>query len=352
MYKIYLTALLLLVIFFQSCKKDDSFQEFIASDPQEEAILNENTVSDNLVIIESSRISEPLPEPRGTIDFPEIATSQYAYLKHGFTILLPTGDYSGAYIQVKSLTGNLAPNYHDVPITNRSNVNSSSIKSSLFTTTNIDGPNIPVHFKRTMTPGKFCFLISVYDNEGNVSQPQEVCINIEAWGGNPNLVSHWKFDHVLDNGLTVLAGEDHSCSKDNSYTCNNQETLEILQASCEATSTLNFTIREDGTYSLTEIYKKTKKLNIEDSTLNCEARFDEDSDDIAFRSHGKWAFDEENGTLTLVQFAKNDPFELDYGKIISTNAIDVTATSLSINENQQEEAGVITIPAITYNLIR
>ncbi|WP_378172221.1 hypothetical protein [Aquimarina sp. SS2-1] len=289
-----------------SCSDDDSDGGIVAvnPDPAEEIALNANDVSGGIIINNATLVAGDAPTPVGTLPFSMSQTTQSGFQKNGFDISFEAPiNYAGAYIQVQSTDGTQADEYWNVTGSGRSNVINSEKRKGLFTSqiskSNDQEIQIDVDFEDTVTAGTFCYVICIYDTDGNISQPVEVCVEVEAWGGNPNLIGTWNYSKRTRNGVTEDTIGTEECD-DTTVFCTNETELLVENAYCDTLLSLPITFNADGTYSYVETSNYTT-LDYEATRETCTATFEAEEEEL-YSSRGNWAYDEEEGKLTLVEF--------------------------------------------------
>ncbi|MFD2561344.1 hypothetical protein [Aquimarina rubra] len=301
MKKTYLCAVAALFLAVLSCSDDDTnIMPTETNNPEEETILDPSTVSQNIIIEGATRVNGDAPQSTGNISFSMSYSSQSAFLKNGFNITFDApAAYAGAYIQIKSTDEGIADEYFNVPSGfGRSNSKRAKI--------NEGNTEIDVDFEDTVEPGQFCYLICIYDNAGNISDPVEVCVEIEAWGGNTNLIGTWNYTKQVANGVTTPVGEINFCEGPGTVTCNNLETLTVEENEgwCYATSEMKLELNNDGTYTLTDLSFQKQEFIYEQTLSTCTVVNETVNDEFGSRetSTGYWAYNEENRELSLIEF--------------------------------------------------
>ncbi len=303
MKKFKLLVLSSLLIGAISCSSDDSSPSDegneVAINQEEETVLDPANVSQGITIEGATRNTGNPPTPNGQVNFTLDNTAQSAFLNSGFDITFNApANFAGTYIQIVN-NGDVAGDYLDVPSTA---IRSTKKHTSVFSKSSKMDDNeveIDVDFGDAIPPGKFCYIICIYDQEGNISDPVEVCVEVEAWAGNPALVGTWNYTKQIENGVTILPGEESDCASA-TVTCTNNDEIVVENAYCYLLDAFKLTINSDGTYEYrsddTERY-----LDFQASGENCEAVFSEGGSGY-YVSKGKWAYDEEEGRMTLVEF--------------------------------------------------
>ncbi|MGY3793544.1 hypothetical protein [Aquimarina sp. 433] len=344
MKKTYLFAMASLFLAAVSCSDDDSNNGpgivTVTPDPTEEISLNPDDVSDGIIITNGTRVPGDAPTPTGTLPFSLSTTSQSGFQKNGFDISFtaPT-NYAGAYIQVQSADGTMADEYWNVTGPNRSNSKAKTLFGKSKNQSKNQDVEIDVDFEDTVSPGTFCYLICIYDTDGNISAPVEVCVEVEAWGGNPNLVGTWNLtkEEVTYGGETDtdIVGEE-TCDS-STVTCNNDTSLTIDDAYCYTINLAKITFNADGTLSET-FNESYRDYNYSATIENCQASYF-DSQEYDYAATGYWAYDEEESSLTLVIFnetTNGDPATYENGDAYSVTLEEVTSSTFTVNDPGEE----------------
>lgn len=313
----WIIAILSFNLFFTACTKevlpeDKSLDEEItiignvdvanAQNASEEYTLTLTEMNANFLIDGAHKRLGNMPEAVGSLSFQTDTKPQTAFLKTGFDIELESNsDISGAYIQLKDVEGNLVECYYEVSASAFSNgreVQLLANQNELFfikgqsieRKTDQDGEyKINVDFAEDMPVGKFCYAISVFDQNGNVSPSFDVCVEIEAWAGNAELVGEWifkRFNPELDKGIL------------NERICSNGVTLNNIPSFTKHDQYETITLNEDGTY-VRYIDLKTNLINIQDY-FNCAVKYDDVF--YHYQDTGYWAYNEDKNIFYLVSF--------------------------------------------------
>ncbi len=303
-------------LLFFNCSSDDSNSTSsdgsmlldVAQNPIEETPINLQTLEKGITI-PNAIVKTGTITPTGDISFAVDAKKQAALLGAGFSVELEVpNNYAGAFIQLKGDNGELSDNYFDVS-NNRSfgfkNLNN-QLATNIFTskktaTKSLEDDTgaieIKVEFDNTIPPGRFCYLVCIYDDQGNISEPTEVCVEVEAWGGNSNLVGKWIFEReeiILTDGIrTIRIGEEHDCFL-NSATCNG---VFIEERQCDITNSLIITFSENGTQ---KIDNNTTEGGFEfDDNFECIKATEINKISV---QKGNWAYNEEENKLLIAIF--------------------------------------------------
>lgn len=337
-----------------SCGDDDSDGEGLQSvdnNPIEDTVLDPASVSNNISIVGAEKITGDAPQPTGNLAFSLSNTTQSAFLNNGFDISFDAPEsYAGAYIQIKSNDGTAVTDYFDVDgfankatKKNRKKTSKFSAKSNKMVDNEV---TIDVNFNENISPGQFCYIICIYDDAGNISEPVEVCVEIEAWGGNPNLVGTWNYTKVVSNGVTEQEIGTEECDDSNLF-CENGTEINIENAYCYTLNSFPIIFNENGTYEYTFSSTYTE-YDYSASMESCTVIFEEEKEDM-YISKGNWAFDEEEGRLTLVEFEYS---EIDDGEVFDGLEEDgylafdgdatISNSELIIEESYEDEDGSFT----------
>ncbi|KAA1244153.1 hypothetical protein [Aquimarina sp. RZ0] len=350
MKKHYLCLIVSAFLFIISCSDDDSSPEGLVNitpDPTEEIALDPTDISKNILIPGGNRVSGNAPSPNGTLTFSMDQTNQSAFQKNGFNINFEApANYAGAYIQVKSKdNGETADEYWDVSPSNKSSHSNDHKRRRLLThqTSKLNDQEIEidVNFEDTVSAGTFCYLICIYDTDGNISEPIEVCVEVEAWGGNPNIIGTWNYTKRTRDGITEDTLGQEECDNTTVF-CENEMELTVENAYCDTLLSLPIIFNADGTYSYAETSNYTN-LDYQQTRENCIASFEEEGEEM-YTSKGNWAYDEEEGRLTLVEFeyseidngVSENGFEED-GYLLFDGKATITESSLIIEGEYNDD---------------
>ncbi|WP_299438808.1 hypothetical protein [uncultured Aquimarina sp.] len=339
MKKAYLCAFASLFLVTISCSDDDSVSGIVAvnPDPAEEVALNPDEVSENIIINNGIQVSGDAPSPTGTLAFSMSQTTQSGFQKNGFDITFDApSNYAGAYIQLTSEDGTMAGEYWNVAVPTRANGNKrKGVFNQKISKINEQEIEIDVDFEDAVSPGTFCYFICIYDTDGNISEPTEVCVEVEAWGGNPNLVGTWNLtkEEITYEGETDTDTVGQETCDSSTIDCNNENNLTVEDAFCYTINFANITFNADGT--LSEAYNETSRdYNYSATVESCEAVYD-DAEEDNYTATGYWAYDEEETLLTLVIFSESDDGvtrTYENGDAYSVNLTEVTGSTLTLND--------------------
>lgn len=312
------------IIFFASCSDDDpevdpNVELANSQNLTEERAITTAELSQGVTISGASKEAGSAPTPSGNLTFQVQAGSQGAFQSSGFDVEFTTStEIAGAYIQLKDLDGNNVDGYFDVPATSinangrKRSDNSGPAKPSPFGRRKAEGSlAIDVDFAATVLPGQFCYEICVYDQAGNISEPQEVCVEVEAWGGNAEIVGEWLFvrsEPIDENEIDLVP-----------INCDNGQTLEGVAETRELQNDWIFVLNADGSY-YEQYFVEEELLDEEQTMASCspvykEAEVTEDDKYLGF-----WAYNEEAETLTVIDFegvdnVGEDNFEYEGGAV-------------------------------------
>jgi len=204
--------------------------------------------------------------------------------------------------------GNKSESYFDIPASafnnesdlgrKKLNTSKSKLKSAkiisqnfveedLMNTINIDFGTVPA--------GKFCYDICLYDSDNNIYVLQEVCVTVEAWGGNDAIVGSWIFDRE-EGGREDEGKVNAMCQNGSSIT---------VDAEMNIKDDWEFNLNANGIYF--EVYdEEYKNLDFMKTEEQCEAVYLEESEFFKGQYSGNWAYNEDNNTLTVIDFSFED----------------------------------------------
>ena len=348
-------AVLALVI-AASCSEDDAKDTQAVN--KETIPLAANTVSDNVIIKGGTKEEGMPPTPNKAITLDIADSGKAAFLNEGFEINLTSNvNIVGAYLQFKDQEGAVSDSYYDIDLTENSlsnkAVNVPKVDEAFFSKTNTTTAKddneftLDVDFNSDIEPGTFCYLVCVYDAEGNISEPIQVCTTVESWGGNSDLIGTWNYTkkEVTEDGETkiVLVGEN-GCNE-YSITCEDEE---LFYENCTLIEYQNFTLNEDGTFTY-EYKNVINNLDFGATFAECEPIFKEEYVFIE-KFEGFWAYREAESSLSLVFYeqvritdgeVENRSFANGEGIVLSDSPIELNGKTLvRINTRDNDGDGI------------
>jgi len=138
--------------------------------------------------------------------------------------------------------------------------------------------------------------------------PQEVCVTVESWGGNADIVATWTLTKEVEtwqgNTVSVIPGEK-DCAEDTVYECDQggQFTASYI---CYITDFATLVINADGTYEFDS--KDTEQyLKGDESKASCEAMYLNEED--IYNSKGNWAYNQDKKQLVLVEYEYTEEYQ-------------------------------------------
>ncbi|WP_289038153.1 hypothetical protein [uncultured Zobellia sp.] len=312
-------AVLVIMLILASCGKDDGpemkdkdiaeqIQETEKSkeepDPEPEVTAEgSNSLLENLVVKGGEKIEGDLPEPNASIEFNVSTVGGSAFVERGLSIdISSNSDFSGAYVKLKVEDALVSESYYNIGLEeNRSTAKMAKLlnskvkdKSAKYTYYNLN-----IGFTEEIKVGvEFCYLISVYDINGNISEPQEICTLLKGWGGYSEFEGEWhyaKTETYFPNGEnSTLAQEEAKCYN-YVYTCAGGTSFNYGNCTIKDES---FDFRPDGTYTHTYLSNR-EELDLEASDMQCQAVYK--GGDFNFIISGKWSYDETNHELIVAE---------------------------------------------------
>lgn len=348
-------GVILLLAFFVSCSSDEVENNAISSQQAaqlESVQLLADDVSSNVIIAGASRVEGNPPTPNGAISLDVSNTSSTAFLGEGFDIRFSSnGNPVGAYIQFVSNDGIAASDYYDVNIaaniSGKMSVSSGlsfngKYPSSLFQKN--DDSEIDVDFGADLPPGQFCYTVCVYDEQGNISEPEEVCVTVESWGGMDDMEGAWNmvYEERVEDGQSVRFDTGQEACYEHTFECSDGQAIGASE--CYTRTSGEVQINSDGTYRA--VFMGSERwLDGGASSQNCEAVYVEESfDDV---SEGRWAFVADNNRLTIVEYyfrghingELDEEFTLEVGdaRLVLDGTITLEGNSFLITEARDDD---------------
>jgi len=284
---LFLVASLLLTV--ASCSKDDGGDLGEANDAAinaaEDVELDINTVSEGIAIEGATRKTGTLEPNSTTLTFDAADKKQSAFISNGFDIAINVPEtYAGAYLQVVK-DGTVAKDYLEIPLGAGDPIKVTKTKGALKSISskmNDQQVNIDVNFGDAIPPGKFCYLLCIYDDAGNISQPTEICVEVEAWGGNSKMVATWELfkTEYTYRGETEIEEINVEICEDYTFFCNaTQESVIVKDGDCETLLSSGLVLNEDGTYIFNDRSEgKIVNYEVSSASTDCTAVIEDDID--------------------------------------------------------------------------
>ncbi len=296
------SAAIAALVVLASCGKDDNGGSAGEMDEQAELLeqtpLEANTVADNVVIQGATKEEGTPPAPNGemTIDISNAVSS--AFLNEGFTIPVSSNmEIAGAYLQFESNDGTSANSYFNINISSGSSVKSQKEQQNEKT----DNAYIDVGFNSNITPGTFCLVLSVYTQGNVISVEEKMCITVESWGGNSDILGKWNLsleEKTSSGSFKSYAPGDERCIDNFSVSCESGGTVSGNKY-CYTTNPSGVTFNEDGTFEYSS-YDTNKEYNFQASENECEPVYDVYENE--YDAKGKWAYLDKEDKFVLIVY--------------------------------------------------
>jgi len=299
---IFLFAFLCFAFTITSCSNDDNettpptvVDPFAGNSSIEDAVITISNDDIDVVAIGAeikSTLTDPL-EANGDIEMTVPTTEPLAFPEEdasgisGFKIeLAPQNDFDGIYVQLDGAT-----DYLDIP---KSSLTLIEDEFTGKTSARNEDANyeLNIDLGSEVTPGTFCYEICIYDAEGNISAPIEVCVTVKFFGGNSALVGEWNLNTVKitegDTNSEYASGET-ICKPTYTEECNTGEVKQLKE--CEFLPGINVVFNQDGTYISKFISNGTDYYEALLDYDTCEV-VEYPSDNVTSREEeGKWSYD-------------------------------------------------------------
>ena len=333
----------ILFIFATACGGDDDGdiqeeeqQMEEEAQQEEQTVLNPNEVINGLIIENSTLINGNAPQANGVVSLNPVNTST-ALQNEGFEIELNSlDDISGVYLIIENTDGQPADSYLDIPLS-QPFTSETNPKKGIFGRQNSNNQRplsalLNIGFDASIPVGIFCYSICVYDSNGNISLPQQVCVTVQSWGGNINAAGNWQLTRYQENydGMNVDVGLNQQYCFPETLFCNNGGTVNTEY--CSTWDYFNFDMSADGTYSIS-IRELDTDPDYEQTTSTCTEVIV--SGYYEYTSTGQWAFNDSDNRLVLVEygFEYDENGETDSGTYGTGNGEVVFDDPVNINGN-------------------
>lgn len=241
----------------------------------------------NMVISGAIVKSAPIVS-NGAIEMTVPSEESLAFPKEGFDIKLSTqSEFKGVYLQLKG-----ASEYYDIPKERLMSARPKGLKmksKTAFNTgalTKVKAGNyvLPVDFGTTIEPGTFCYEIYIYDSEGNVSVPMEVCVTVKFFGGLEDMAGEWNLQSMTNNGSEKIVPGEELCETYQEE-CNG-DYYDLKE--CSDLPNIRITANIEGTYILE--FSGEGKISYESLNSDCEITNTIEEDGITTET-GYWSYD-------------------------------------------------------------
>lgn len=289
--------------FLLSCSDDDTpslGNEELANEQNatEENLISVTQLNSGVELVGATKESGTPPAPNSTMDFRINTDKQTAVQRRGFEIKFSSDDaIAGAYVRLKNVDSTPMDGYFKIPSSMFNNFRVADELSSNGRLVNIQEEyydfEIGVRFDESISAGQFCYDICLYDDENNISQVQEVCLEVEAWGGNAAMVGTWK----LVGGVHVGHLSDMSCIGGGS--------IKGVDHYKEVKKEIIVTFNRDGSFT-EKASVEGYYIDYEETVSSCTLVYDTEKDIESRRLSGNWAFDEEQNIPIIVCFNYED----------------------------------------------
>jgi hypothetical protein len=334
---LFLTALIFSITY--SCSS-----ESISNGNENDELANQQNETENrniriseiesgIIIEGSSTVSGTPPAPSGILNFQIETSNQEAFQTAGFNIKFSsTNAIKGAYILFGDTDGTKSSSYFNVPIEaistgkfSRKKTNANEPKKSRKLSTSKSFVEIDylidVDFNN-IAPGNFCYEICLYDNNGNISSIETICVTVEAWGGNSSIVGEWVFDRYEpeDNNSEIF-----------NIVCNNGQNIDVEYTIYEQED-WTFALNADGTYY--EVYNDIYKYIDYDATQSSCSTIYGESIIYNQKFSGNWAYNEDNATLTVIDFNFEDLIDNSNNETYETGEVYFEGVKVEIISNE------------------
>ena len=335
-------ALFVLITFgLTSCSKDkdDDTTEvdgYAANVAQEDAIMSVEEV--NISIPGLTATKSPLPVANGNISMEVPSKESFAFPTVGFAVKLSTQtEFTGIYLKLSGAT-----EYYDIPKESLTSARAQGSDTKTEPNLNIvtadpqGNYEVNVQFGADIKPGTFCYEICIYDGNGNISTPQEVCVTVKFFGGNDALVGTWILDNMTSGDSEKLLPGDNFCRE---YREMCQGTGEFYTVKdCNKVPEINITIEKVGDYTLT-ITDASANATYQYLNYACEIMEGTKNGRTSIRiEKGQWSYDldgENAKKLILITTSREETFSDGEVEIeVFPNGIpDLSENILNVSEN-------------------
>ena len=333
--KIYKLKLLAVVVLFTfSCSKEETNITTetpeedlitIAENPAEEVYMDISDVESGISIENSALVNGSISNATGT-SFSLQSNTVSGYQEYGFDLSLQTStEISKIYMQLLNEDGTASENYFSIDLVSNTlprTVAARTSSEAVFT-------DLHVNFDDSIGPGRFCSYISVLYLNGVISTYEEVCVEVEAWGGNPNLVGDWEFTkrgfEIDGVHITIKTGEPvgHFVT----FECSDGSLFEEYMDSYILSNHF-MNLQSDGSAVIL-----ADGLSYYDDRDYFMCQIDVQEQFISSLINAKWSYDEENQELILIEISRqNTGYDFDGSEIDNSSNLIYVFREFNIND--------------------
>lgn len=340
-FKISISCIALAMLTLNSCKKkeeatvtNDNTSSVATNTGDENKKLSVTELSSGVKIVGSTEKTGTPPAPNSQLDFQMTTDSDQGIRNEGFDIKFASNEQiAGAYIRFADVDGNKVDGYIDVPVSLGSersarNVDTKSKDNRALRLSATDSTSssayeyeIDVDFEKTLTPGRFCYFICLYNASGQISPIQERCVTVEEWGGDSKIVGAWKFTKFSDD------------SDEYSYYIPCESGDSVLVTDSLLVNDWVLTIYDNGTYKeqfVTESYE----ANYDSSYSTCTPQLENTVSKYDEIYKGNWAYDSENNTFTAIDYEVIDNLDPSESEVYDEGDLYLDRVPVIINGNE------------------
>lgn len=302
---------------------------------------------ENVVIPGSVKKEGAPPTPNEGISLDVSQAGSIAHRNEGFELPFTSdGDVTGAFIQLKAEDAGVAMSYFDVDLFDNSEApdangksfekSSSHLKKASLSLKKPSDSSFDIGFTPQMATGEFCYIICVYDNAGNISAPQEVCLTINEWGGSAELIGTWNFLRYEEFYNGIVETEEQGVED-----CD-EPIGDDTGTRCYLIDYWRLTFDADGTY-----LGEFKEFNRDTAD---EPNF-EDYDIEILR--GNWSYNASDGSLLFVTYSYEyqengeslevEQYPIGEGDVVPVSRIELNGSQLALIFVEIDENGDGTI---------
>ena len=325
MKKIYPILLILSIFFASSCNDKET------SPLPEIKEISTQDLSENVIVQGATKIEGNLPASTGNITLIVPHKGQRATQTIGFNASFTSDKpVEGAYIQFKTEEGLASNHYFHIKKSHFSaqeEFNDDPIipTGRIQQTQNNDLHAINIDFTPNMPLGSFCYLIAVYDADNNISEQQEVCVDINDWGGKDEVVGTWEF---------IIS--DYKTPTTQTYTCQNGSSYSSYSLGLDGK--VQLTLGKSGNYEY-DFTLQTDHFDRTASETTCTAEYQ--SRTTSLDREGHWFYNDLEETYTLISTSQVITYNV-VGGNSSTHVSNDTTLITTMEKYQVKNDSLIT----------
>ncbi|TRX59430.1 hypothetical protein FNH22_09720 [Fulvivirga sp. M361] len=250
-----------------------------------------------------------------------------------------SGDVAGVYIQVKG-----ASEYYDVPASKLATGGRIAFGRLQKTGRTMEDLTLSVGIPDNLSPGEFCVLYCVYDQESRVSNIIEECITVLAFGGEESafltdneweMVSQYEFEEYSGSTYEeeTLVGVTNEETYTSSIPCDDQSSQEVEVTELRRIDYIYAAFSKEGGFQF-KISEYEKERDYEKT--NCTDGLIYEEKTVVETFDGAWSYDSNTAKITLIGTIEDDDIDSEFEESTFVEIYDVVLENGNLKLSNEE----------------